>query len=138
MGKLLDINGNEVAEASVTVEDSEVVDVTEDMVTETVEDIDIPEVAKEISQEITDPKVFAEGDFCLSCGICGGVETLQSNIRGGLRFDMYTTDQHRLTLKCKNCGAKMDLFFKESVIDTTIKDVEYEPVLEENKIEEQV
>lgn len=116
------------------VKDNEVVDTTYEEVTK--EEV-TPEVASKITQEINQPTTFSMGDFTLRCFQCNNDEVLQPNIRGGLRFDMYTTDQHKITLSCKHCGAKMELFYKESapLVEELITE-ENEPVLEISQVEE--
>ena len=74
----------------------------------------VPEVATEIAQEIKEPVVYRAGDLCIKCFKCSAVNTLQENVNGGLRFDMYTTDQHKIILRCPTCGNKMELFYTES------------------------
>ena len=73
-----------------------------------------PEVASELTQEIKQPVVYAAGDLCIKCFKCSATNTLQENIVGGLRFDMYATDQHKIILQCPTCGNRMELFYVES------------------------
>lgn len=110
----------------------------------------VPEVATEIAQEIKEPVVYRAGDLCIKCFKCSAVNTLQENVNGGLRFDMYTTDQHKIILRCPTCGNKMELFYTESkeveileevtenpttenveIVET--EEIENEPVLEESQ-----
>lgn len=107
-------------------------------------------VAKQVSNKIDDPVVFDRGDLCLKCHVCKHEQVLQENVVGGLRFDLYTTDQHKIIFHCKACGTRMEMFYKPSAplgtmdenlheIDPTIvqgiinEGVTDEPVLEENK-----
>ena len=63
---------------------------------------------------IKDPVIFEYGDLYLKCHNCGKEVKLYPNVKGGLRFDLYTTDQHKLVLKCDDCGNEIELFFKDA------------------------
>ena len=94
------------------------------------------EIAKEITQEINKPTMYERGDFVMKCYKCQFEDTLQKSVAGGLRFDMYTTDQHKITLACKACGNKMELYFKESAIDEQLTETVEE--ITDNKDEKSV
>jgi len=69
-----------------------------------------------VNKEIEgNPKVFEYADLHLKCHACGEDAVVFENVKGGLRVDLYTTDQHKLTLKCDKCGAEMELYYVESV-----------------------
>jgi len=68
-----------------------------------------------VNKEIEgNPKVFDIADMHLKCHSCGEDVTVFENVKGGLRMDLYTTDQHKLTLKCDKCGATLELYYTEA------------------------
>lgn len=71
---------------------------------------------KEIIGEVNleNPKVYQYADFTFKCHSCGNEVTLIENVKGGLRYDLYATDQHRLKVTCNQCGNSLELFFKEA------------------------
>ena len=81
-----------------------------------------------VNKEIEgNPKVFEYADLHLKCGACGEDAVVFENVKGGLRVDLYTTDQHKLTLKCDKCGAEMELYYTEAI----------NPPVEEDKKDEE-
>lgn len=71
-------------------------------------------MSKDKKQEEKEIKVFNYGDFHLKCHNCGHDEIVAKNVKGGLRMDIYTTDQHKLIMECSECGAKLEYYFTEA------------------------
>jgi len=68
-----------------------------------------------VNKEIEgNPKVFDYADMHLKCHSCGEDVVIFDNVKGGLRVDLYTTDQHKLVLACDKCGAKMEMYYTEA------------------------
>jgi len=63
---------------------------------------------------IDDPIVYEYADAYLTCHKCGAEFKLFENVKGGMRVDLYTTDQHKLILHCTECDNKMEIGFKEA------------------------
>jgi len=81
------------------------------------------------------PVHFQFGDLYLNCGHCGADYALTTNVPGGIRFDLLTTDQHDLTLMCKACDTKIKLYFKDAANpptdeETAIEGADISPVQE--------
>lgn len=58
------------------------------------------------------------GDLYLTCSHCGNNELIEKGIKDGLQFILPTTDEHKLKLKCSNCGVSLGINFKESDEET--------------------
>ncbi len=71
----------------------------------------------ETKQEATQPKikVYEYADFHIKCHTCGHDEVAIANVKGGLRTELFTTDQHKFVMECKQCGAKLEYYFTEAV-----------------------
>jgi predicted nucleic acid-binding Zn-ribbon protein len=78
----------------------------------------------------TGVKIYEFGDLVLTCS-CGHTATIGENIQGGVRYDLYATDKHNLTLQCANCNHSIKLSFVEAA-NPPIEDVESEAVTEED------
>ena len=137
----------------ITEQDVQEVEATEEV------DVQAEGVAKRLSKEIANPTVFRQANLVLQCYACGHKEILHENVVGGLRFDMYTTDQHELALGCKVCGTRLKLYYEDTtpIVDTIVEDTtaqveelesatlaepelniteNNEPILEENQVQE--
>ena len=77
---------------------------------EEVNDKGVAEVTPSSTEEI---KRFEYGDMYVECA-CGHEQMIAEAVPGGVRFDVYTTDKHDVTLMCTKCNSKLRLFFKEA------------------------
>jgi len=76
---------------------------------------------EEPKKEETPLKVFKVGDLNFKCHACGHTYVIEEGVQGGIRFDLYTTNKHKLALACPQCKAVLEMYFTEgdsgSVVD---------------------
>ena len=68
-----------------------------------------------VQDEQKAPKLFENADLVLTCK-CGNKDILHTNVQGGIRVDLYTTDNHKLVLGCSKCGSKLEMAFEEQPV----------------------
>lgn len=79
-------------------------------------------------------KVFEVADFHLKCYGCGNDVVVIPNVKGGLRTDLYTTNEYKFTMECSKCGAKLEYYFTEAANPEIEEDEKNEEV--QDKVEE--
>ena len=86
------------------------------------------EVVQEASKkEATPLEVYKVGHLKFRCHCCKHEYTIEENVQGGIRFDLYATNKHKLVLACPQCKATLEMFFEKGE-DTGIVDIEGNPV----------
>lgn len=66
------------------------------------------------------PIEFEHADFFMRC-TCGHIHTIDTNVKGLLRFDMHTTDMHNMLLKCPKCEHELEIYFKDAANPPSIE-----------------
>jgi len=82
---------------------------------------------KESKKEETPLKVYKVGDLNFKCHSCGHTYVIEEGVQGGIRFDLYTTNKHKLAMACPQCKAVMEMFFTEGN-DSGVVDMDGNPI----------
>lgn len=98
-----------------------------------------PEAAVENkTSEIEIPlEVYKVGNLIFKCHCCKYEYTVEENVQGGIRFDLYATNKHRLSLACPQCKAVLEMYFTKgeesgivdingNAVPKSVKNKEYE------------
>lgn len=106
MSKTVDINTKEEV----------VEDVNESMYTDQDPETE-PKGAKEVfknKEEKDIPlEVFKVGNLKFKCHCCGHEYVIEEGVQGGIRFDLYATNKHKLALACPQCKAVLEMYFEK-------------------------
>lgn len=74
---------------------------------------EVDQKSKESSPKGEELKVFQEANLVFKCHCCGNTNTVEKGVKGGIRFDLYTTNKHKLVMACSQCKAMLEMYFEE-------------------------
>ena len=74
---------------------------------------EVDQKSKENSPKGEELKVFQEANLVFKCHCCGNTNTVEEGVKGGIRFDLYTTNKHKLVMACSQCKAMLEMYFEE-------------------------
>jgi glutaredoxin len=83
--------------------------------------------AKKAKVEESPLEVYKVGDLMFKCHACGHEHVMQEGITGGVRFDIYTTNKHKLSLACPQCKAVLEVYFAKGN-ESAIVGVDGQPI----------
>jgi len=58
-------------------------------------------------------EVYKTANLMFKCHSCGHSYVMEEGISGGVRFDIYATNKHKLVLACPRCKAVMEMYFEK-------------------------
>lgn len=72
-------------------------------------------------------EVYKVANLVSKCYACGHEHVVEENITGGIKFELYATNKHKLALACPNCKAVIALYFTK-VEEPLLVDMDGAPV----------
>lgn len=71
------------------------------------------EVFKNKEEKDIPLEVFKVGNLKFKCHCCGHEYVIEEGVQGGIRFDLYATNKHKLALACPQCKAVLEMYFEK-------------------------
>ena len=87
----------------------------------------IQEPQVEYKKEETPLEVYDVANLKFKCHCCGNEQIIEQDVQGGIRFDLYTTNKHKLVMACSQCKAMLEMSFVKGE-SSGIVDLEGKPV----------
>lgn len=87
----------------------------------------IQEPQVESKKEETPLEVYDIANLKFKCHCCGNEQIIEQDVQGGIRFDLYTTNKHKLVMACSQCKAMLEMSFVKGE-SSGIVDLEGKPV----------
>ena len=87
----------------------------------------IQEPQVEYKKEETPLEVYDIANLKFKCHCCGNEQIIEKDVQGGIRFDLYTTNKHKLVMACSQCKAMLEMSFVKGE-SSGIVDLEGKPV----------
>lgn len=78
-------------------------------------------------KEETPLEVYDIANLKFKCHCCGNEQIIEQDVQGGIRFDLYTTNKHKLVMACSQCKAMLEMSFVKGET-SGIVDLEGKPV----------
>lgn len=72
-------------------------------------------------------EVYKVANLMFKCHACGHEHMVEEGINGGVRFDLYATNKHKLSLACPQCKAVLEMYFVKGD-ESALVDIDGKPM----------
>lgn len=84
-------------------------------------------VTKETPKTEEALEVYKVANLVFKCHACGHEHVVEEGVSGGVRFDLYATNKHKLALACPQCKAVLEMYFVKGD-ESALVDIDGKPM----------